>query len=185
MPRYLPRKGDLVTLAFRPEAGHEQHARHPALVVSNDLFNQATGRLPRRPNRPLRPVPRTAPGGRTRHRRRPLLTRRSAAEPAIPWREVVAMRHKLAHHTYDTALGILEATVHDDLPERAPQPFTPPCVSPLMMKRWKASASSTGGSTPITKPAASSRYSIANCPRNIDITTGIVRAAAVLVKSSA
>lgn len=43
MPRYLPRKGDLVTFAFRPDAGHEQHGRRPALVVSNDLFNQATG----------------------------------------------------------------------------------------------------------------------------------------------
>lgn len=42
-----------------------------------------------------------------------------AAEPAIPWREVVAMRRKLAHHRCDTALGILEATVHDDLPELA------------------------------------------------------------------
>lgn len=43
VPRYAPRKGDLVTLAFRPEAGHEQHGRRPALVVSNDLFNRATG----------------------------------------------------------------------------------------------------------------------------------------------
>lgn len=40
-----------------------------------------------------------------------------AAEPAIPWREVVAMRHKLAHHYYDSAIGIIEATVHEDLPE--------------------------------------------------------------------
>lgn len=38
-------------------------------------------------------------------------------EPAIPWREVVAMRHKLAHHYYDSAVGIIAATVHDDLPE--------------------------------------------------------------------
>ena len=43
MPPYVPRKGDLVTLNFRPEAGHEQHGRRPALVVSNDLFNHATG----------------------------------------------------------------------------------------------------------------------------------------------
>jgi mRNA interferase MazF len=41
--RYVPCKGDIVTLAFRPEAGHEQHGRRPALVVSNDLFNRATG----------------------------------------------------------------------------------------------------------------------------------------------
>ncbi len=43
MARYVPRKGDIVTLAFRPEAGREQHGRRPALVVSNDLFNRATG----------------------------------------------------------------------------------------------------------------------------------------------
>jgi uncharacterized protein with HEPN domain len=42
-----------------------------------------------------------------------------ASEPAIPWRAVVSMRHKLAHHYYDTALGILEATVRNDLPELA------------------------------------------------------------------
>jgi mRNA interferase MazF len=39
----VPRKGDLVTLAFRPEAGHEKRGRGPTLVVSNDLFNRATG----------------------------------------------------------------------------------------------------------------------------------------------
>lgn len=40
-------------------------------------------------------------------------------EPSVPWREVVAMRHKLAHHYYDAAVGILDATVTDDLPELA------------------------------------------------------------------
>ncbi len=39
-----------------------------------------------------------------------------ASEPDIPWREVVAMRHKLAHHYYDAAVGILAATIADDLP---------------------------------------------------------------------
>jgi len=42
-----------------------------------------------------------------------------ASEPAIPWRDVISMRHKLAHHYYDTALGILEATVRTDVPELA------------------------------------------------------------------
>jgi uncharacterized protein with HEPN domain len=37
-------------------------------------------------------------------------------EPSIPWKEVVGMRHKLAHHYFDTAGGIIEATVEDDLP---------------------------------------------------------------------
>ncbi len=39
-----------------------------------------------------------------------------ASEPSIPWPEVVAMRHKLAHHYYDAAVGVLAATVSDDLP---------------------------------------------------------------------
>ena len=43
MPRYVPRKGDLITLSFDPQAGHEQSGRRPALVVSNDLFNRHTG----------------------------------------------------------------------------------------------------------------------------------------------
>jgi len=40
---YTPRKGDFVTLSFDPQAGHEQKGRRPALVVSNDLFNEHTG----------------------------------------------------------------------------------------------------------------------------------------------
>jgi mRNA interferase MazF len=40
---YVPRKGDWVTLSFDPRSGHEQQGRRPALVISNDLFNQATG----------------------------------------------------------------------------------------------------------------------------------------------
>jgi uncharacterized protein with HEPN domain len=39
-----------------------------------------------------------------------------SAEPDIPWPEIVAMRHRLAHHDYDNALGIVAATVADDLP---------------------------------------------------------------------
>jgi mRNA interferase MazF len=41
--RYTPRKGDFITLSFDPQAGHEQRGRRPALVVSNDLFNEHTG----------------------------------------------------------------------------------------------------------------------------------------------
>jgi mRNA interferase MazF len=40
---YVPRKGDFVAVTFDPRAGHEQSGRRPALVVSNDLFNKATG----------------------------------------------------------------------------------------------------------------------------------------------
>jgi mRNA interferase MazF len=41
--RYIPRKGDLITLSFDPQSGHEQKGRRPVLVVSNDLFNRHTG----------------------------------------------------------------------------------------------------------------------------------------------
>ena len=43
MAAYTPRKGDFVVLTFDPQSGHEQRGRRPALVVSNDLFNQHTG----------------------------------------------------------------------------------------------------------------------------------------------
>jgi mRNA interferase MazF len=43
MPAYVPEKGDLITLSFDPQAGHEQKGRRPALIISNHLFNQATG----------------------------------------------------------------------------------------------------------------------------------------------
>ncbi len=43
MPRYIPQKGDFITLSFDPQAGHEQKGRRPALVVSNNLFNKHTG----------------------------------------------------------------------------------------------------------------------------------------------
>jgi mRNA interferase MazF len=43
VPRYVPKKGDFITLSFDPQAGHGQKGRRPALVVSNDLFNQHTG----------------------------------------------------------------------------------------------------------------------------------------------
>lgn len=43
MPVYVPEKGDFITLSFDPQSGHEQSGRRPALVVSNFLFNKATG----------------------------------------------------------------------------------------------------------------------------------------------
>ncbi|PZU99952.1 MAG: mRNA-degrading endonuclease [Pseudanabaena sp.] len=43
MANYIPRKGDLIILTFDPQSGHEQKGRRPALVVSNNLFNQHTG----------------------------------------------------------------------------------------------------------------------------------------------
>ncbi|MGZ8546848.1 MAG: type II toxin-antitoxin system PemK/MazF family toxin [Sulfuricurvum sp.] len=38
--KYIPQKGDLVILTFDPQAGHEQQGRRPALIISNNLFNQ-------------------------------------------------------------------------------------------------------------------------------------------------
>ena len=43
MPAYVPERGDFITLSFNPQAGHEQKGRRPALIISNYLFNQATG----------------------------------------------------------------------------------------------------------------------------------------------
>ena len=43
MASYLPAKGDLVAVTLDPQSGHEQKGRRPALVISNDLFNQRTG----------------------------------------------------------------------------------------------------------------------------------------------
>ncbi len=41
--RYIPQKGDLITLQFNPQTGHEQQGRRPALVISNQTFNRAVG----------------------------------------------------------------------------------------------------------------------------------------------
>ena len=43
MADYVPRKGDVITLTFDPQSGHEQRGRRPALIISNDLFNKHTG----------------------------------------------------------------------------------------------------------------------------------------------
>ena len=43
MSNYIPKKGDLIILTFDPQSGHEQKGRRPALVMSNNLFNQHTG----------------------------------------------------------------------------------------------------------------------------------------------
>lgn len=39
---YLPAQGDLISLSFNPQAGHEQMGRRPGIVVSVDAFNRAT-----------------------------------------------------------------------------------------------------------------------------------------------
>ena len=37
---YIPEQGDIVLLEFDPQAGHEQKGKRPALVVSNNVYNQ-------------------------------------------------------------------------------------------------------------------------------------------------
>ncbi|MDD2574382.1 MAG: type II toxin-antitoxin system PemK/MazF family toxin [Bacillota bacterium] len=39
---YTPEQGDIVALQFNPQAGHEQKGRRPAIVVSNNVFNNFT-----------------------------------------------------------------------------------------------------------------------------------------------
>ena len=38
----MVRQGDIIKLNFNPQAGHEQAGYRPALVISNDFFNQKT-----------------------------------------------------------------------------------------------------------------------------------------------
>ena len=41
--RYVPRAGDLIWLDFDPQAGREQAKRRPALVVTDENYNRASG----------------------------------------------------------------------------------------------------------------------------------------------
>ena len=42
MLRPIFRQGDIVWLNFNPQSGHEQAGSRPAVVISNDFFNQKT-----------------------------------------------------------------------------------------------------------------------------------------------
>ena len=41
--RYVPRAGDLIWLDFDPQAGREQAKRRPALVLTEQTYNRASG----------------------------------------------------------------------------------------------------------------------------------------------
>jgi mRNA interferase MazF len=43
MKKYMPDRGDFISVTFDPQSGHEQKGRRPALVVSSRLFNERTG----------------------------------------------------------------------------------------------------------------------------------------------
>ena len=40
MVNYIPEQGDIVALNFDPQSGHEQKGRRPAIIISNQTFNQ-------------------------------------------------------------------------------------------------------------------------------------------------
>ncbi len=40
--KYMPKQGDVVFLDFNPIKGHEQSGFRPAIVISNNVFNQNT-----------------------------------------------------------------------------------------------------------------------------------------------
>ena len=42
MVKYIPKQGDIVYLDFNPIKGHEQKGRRPAIVISDDAFNEYT-----------------------------------------------------------------------------------------------------------------------------------------------
>lgn len=39
----VPQRGDLIVISFDPQAGHEQKGRRNAIVLSPQVFNEATG----------------------------------------------------------------------------------------------------------------------------------------------
>ena len=43
MPPYCPKRGDVVWIAFNPQAGHEQAGHRPALVLSPQSYNRKVG----------------------------------------------------------------------------------------------------------------------------------------------
>ena len=41
----MVKQGNIIWLDFDPQAGHEQKGRRPALVISNDTFNNFSNRI--------------------------------------------------------------------------------------------------------------------------------------------
>ena len=43
MVKYIPQQGDIVSLSFDPQSGHEQKGRRPVIIISNEVFNKHLG----------------------------------------------------------------------------------------------------------------------------------------------
>jgi mRNA interferase MazF len=43
VPRYVPRRGDVVWISLNPQSGHEQAGRRPAVVLSPVSYNGRVG----------------------------------------------------------------------------------------------------------------------------------------------
>ena len=42
MVKYIPKQGDIVYVDLNPTKGHEQRGTRPAIVISNNVFNEHT-----------------------------------------------------------------------------------------------------------------------------------------------
>lgn len=40
--KYIPKQGDIIYMDFNPTKGHEQKGKRPAIVISNNSFNDFT-----------------------------------------------------------------------------------------------------------------------------------------------
>ena len=40
--KYIPKQGDVIYLDFNPTKGHEQSGFRPAVIISNNIFNENT-----------------------------------------------------------------------------------------------------------------------------------------------
>ena len=43
MGNYIPKRGDIIWMSFNPVLGHEQAGQRPAIILSNDKYNNVTG----------------------------------------------------------------------------------------------------------------------------------------------
>lgn len=43
MDNYIPERGDVVWIDMKPQAGHEQSGRRPAVVLSPSVYNSKVG----------------------------------------------------------------------------------------------------------------------------------------------